>query len=478
MRFVSAQFEALLARRPLAAKRPPRERDGGPARRRGRAARRGRDHPPGRGQRGLRPPRRGRRSTGCSRSCPASIPFYVWDEASRRGALDVRLGHAAEGRRRVRRRGRLRGRLTFEADQSWIACASWETRRRTDLAERIETAWSLAGSCAGAAGAAARRPRRSRSRASSSTPRCRLALRLERLLRRVRGPSRSTSVRAAPPPRRARLRRAADRGRAGRASSSSRGPPGRSAPGSTARRARRPGAADRLLPRRRARDLRPRHPRSAVPLPRPRDPGAGALGRLPARPRAPLPGRGRRLARGLRVGARRGRASSAPTRSGSRSPATAPAATWPTVVAQLARRGRRPGAGVPGADLPGHRLLVEAAVVLRPSREGFFLTREEMDWFRDNYFADRGRPHRPARLADPRRRPRAASRRPTWSPPASTRCATRARTTPRRLRDAGRAVTLRREPDLVHGFINAVGLGGRSREAMRSIARAIREGLA
>ena len=38
--------------------------------------------------------------------------------------------------------------------------------------------------------------------------------------------------------------------------------------------------------------------------------------------------------------------------------------------------------------------------------EGFFLTRAEMDWFRDHYFADLRRSHRPASLADPRRRPR------------------------------------------------------------------------
>ena len=38
-------------------------------------------------------------------------------------------------------------------------------------------------------------------------------------------------------------------------------------------------------------------------------------------------------------------------------------------------------------------------------------------------------------------------------------------------------MTLRREPDLVHGFINAVGLGGRSREAMDGVAAAIRAGL-
>ena len=46
------------------------------------------------------------------------------------------------------------------------------------------------------------------------------------------------------------------------------------------------------------------------------------------------------------------------------------------------------------------------------------------------------------------------------------------------MRAAGVATTLTREPDLVHGFINAVGLSDRSRVAMGRIARAIREGLA
>ena len=47
-----------------------------------------------------------------------------------------------------------------------------------------------------------------------------------------------------------------------------------------------------------------------------------------------------------------------------------------------------------------------------------------------------------------------------------------------RLRAAGVPTTLRRESDLVHGFINAVGLGGRAREATAEIAAALRAGLA
>ena len=100
-----------------------------------------------------------------------------------------------------------------------------------------------------------------------------------------------------------------------------------------------------------------------------------------------------------------------------------------------------------------------------------------MDWFRDNYFAaptDRTDPRASPILADDLSG--AAPR--TWSPPASTRCATRARTTPTRCARRASPATLRREPDLVHGFINAVGLGGRAREAVGAIAAAISAGLA
>lgn len=108
--------------------------------------------------------------------------------------------------------------------------------------------------------------------------------------------------------------------------------------------------------------------------------------------------------------------------------------------------------------------------------EGFFLTREEMDWYRDNYFAS----------ADDRTDPRAS---PVLGelaglPPAHVVTAgfdplrDEGEEYARRLQEAGVPTTLQREPDLVHGFINAVGLGGRSREAATSIAAALRAGLA
>ena len=109
--------------------------------------------------------------------------------------------------------------------------------------------------------------------------------------------------------------------------------------------------------------------------------------------------------------------------------------------------------------------------------EGFFLTRVEMDWFRDNYFADA------ADRTDPRASPILAEDL-SGLPPADIVSAgfdplrDEAEDYADRLRAAGVPTTLRRESDLVHGFVNAVGLGGRAREAMAEIAAALRVGLA
>jgi acetyl esterase len=109
--------------------------------------------------------------------------------------------------------------------------------------------------------------------------------------------------------------------------------------------------------------------------------------------------------------------------------------------------------------------------------EGFFLTREEMNWYRDHYFADAGQ------REDPRASPVLA---PDLSglPPAHVVTAgfdplrDEGEDYAERLRAAGVPTTLRRESDLVHGFVNAVGLGGRAGEAVAGIAAALRTGLA
>ena len=145
------------------------------------------------------------------------------------------------------------------------------------------------------------------------------------------------------------------------------------------------------------------------------------------------------------------------------------------VVAQLAAAdgGPRPafqGLIYPVIDYSSKRASYETFA------EGFFLTRAEMDWFRDHYLpaaADR---------ADPRASPILADHL-SGTPPAHITTAgfdplrDEGEAYAERLREAGVRVTLRREPDLVHGFINAVGLGGRSRQACETIAAAIREGL-
>ncbi len=109
--------------------------------------------------------------------------------------------------------------------------------------------------------------------------------------------------------------------------------------------------------------------------------------------------------------------------------------------------------------------------------EGFFLTAEEMDWFRENYFASED-DH-----SDPRASPILATDLAGVAPAFVLSCGfdplrDEAEDYAARLKAAGVPTTLRREEDLVHGFVNAVGLGGRAREAMSQIATAIRAGLA
>jgi len=147
-----------------------------------------------------------------------------------------------------------------------------------------------------------------------------------------------------------------------------------------------------------------------------------------------------------------------------------------TVVAQLA--------AADGGPAPAFQALIYPVADYSAKREsyatyadGFFLTRTEMDWYRDHYFAE------PGDRSDPRASPILA---PDLSGLAPAHVVT-AGFDPLRdegedyaaaMRDAGVAVSVTREPDLVHGFVNAVGLADRPRQAMAAIARAIREGLA
>ena len=197
-------------------------------------------------------------------------------------------------------------------------------------------------------------------------------------------------------------------GRRGPRDPRARRPAGR--PPLRARRGRRPAPAARLLPRRRLRHRRPRHPRPAVPL-LARDAGVHVLvGRLPPRARAPVPGRRRRRRSPRSRGRTRTPPSSAPTRRGSPSAATAPAATS-AAVSPARARATAARARVPAADLPGHRHDRAQRRSHELFAEGFFLTRDEMDWFREHYLGRR------ADRADPRASP-LARRRPRGLPPA------------------------------------------------------------
>ena len=112
MRFVSAQFEALLTgdlwlRSAGTRTRWPRGLVG-----RRRRDRRGRGPLPGRGERRLRPPAAPGDRAPAGRA-PRRAPVLHLGRRPRRGALDVRLGHDGGRRRRVRRqraRGRRRAR--------------------------------------------------------------------------------------------------------------------------------------------------------------------------------------------------------------------------------------------------------------------------------------------------------------------------------------------------------------------------------
>ncbi len=146
------------------------------------------------------------------------------------------------------------------------------------------------------------------------------------------------------------------------------------------------------------------------------------------------------------------------------------------VVAQLAAADGGPAPAMqaliyPVTDYSSHRRSFELF------GEGFYLTGEDMDWYRDHYFSS------PEDRSDPRGSPILAADLTGLAPAYVVSAGfdplrDEAEEYAARLRDAGVPTTMRRESDLIHGFINAVGFRGRAREAGLEIAAALRAGLA
>jgi acetyl esterase len=116
-----------------------------------------------------------------------------------------------------------------------------------------------------------------------------------------------------------------------------------------------------------------------------------------------------------------------------------------------------------------------------PSRdtyaEGFFLTEEDIDWFDEHYLPT------PAMGADPLASPLLAEDLgglpPTYLATAGfDPLRDEGEAYGQRLRDAGVPVVARCHTDLIHGFVNFIGIGRRFREAVTEAAGALRTGLA
>jgi acetyl esterase len=135
-----------------------------------------------------------------------------------------------------------------------------------------------------------------------------------------------------------------------------------------------------------------------------------------------------------------------------------------------------------GDPLPVMQLLVYPAVCRRtawPSldlfAEGFFLTRESIDWFHQQYSGHLPKAERPDWKRDPlhgedlRGLPRALVVTAGFDPLRDEGEAYAAK-----LREAGNDVTVRRFDGFVHGFFNMVGISPVCRDAVIEIAGATR----
>jgi acetyl esterase len=107
---------------------------------------------------------------------------------------------------------------------------------------------------------------------------------------------------------------------------------------------------------------------------------------------------------------------------------------------------------------------------------GFMLTDDDIVWFCDHYLppsVDRGDPRASLLLADD-----LSGMPPTYLVTAGfDPIRDEGEMLARRMAEAGVPVVLRRHPDLVHGFVNMIGLSVRCREAVAEAAGALRMGL-
>lgn len=135
-----------------------------------------------------------------------------------------------------------------------------------------------------------------------------------------------------------------------------------------------------------------------------------------------------------------------------------------------------------GEDTPALLLLFYPpcdAVNVARSREQFgarfLLTEADIEWFMDHYFPpglDRGDPRASTLLAED-----LSGLPPTYLVTAGfDPLRDEGEMFARRLAEAGVPVVLRRQPDLIHGFVNMIGLSPRCREAVAEAASALRLG--
>ena len=108
-----------------------------------------------------------------------------------------------------------------------------------------------------------------------------------------------------------------------------------------------------------------------------------------------------------------------------------------------------------GAVLPGHRRRPSTPTPTTSSPTGYFLRRDGMQWFWDQYTTDPrpSAPRSPPRRCAPPPSSSPACRRRWSSPARPTCCATRARRTPNKLREAGVPVTAVRYQGIIHDFV-------------------------